>query len=344
MKRSSLGVLAFVIVAVALLYGLSRWSQQLNNPPNLEEALIQEGLPPKEKGAPKGGVAHEKPVSLASGEGNILGSPDAKVKVAAVVPMGVDCHMQTLAVLREIAKAEPKRVRVEMYDMNSPEGQKVLAKHGVHCASVFVNGKSEFIVKVNGVEKHIVCQKKPNVPGAYFSTDLIEVVHQELQRQYKKGFDPKTLQKLRVKGNQILGVQGGIPFGFAITGTPPPSEPTGKKAKVVVEVLMPGQQAPIHTLFANTVETLNALKKRYGDALGVQVYPLMTPEGQAKLRALKLSGPAVVINGKTTHQITEPGKGKRVVVTEFGKSERLFTPTEVKQVVVAYLQQAQPRK
>lgn len=341
MKRSSLGVLAFLAVAVALLYGLSRWSQRLSDQGRAaEEAFVRELL----EGEKKAHKETEKPVALTSGKGNILGPANAKVQVIAVVPMGVECHMQTIEVLREIAKADPKRVRVEIYDMNSSQGQQVLGKHGVHCATVFVNDKFEFKVKVNGTEKYIVCQKKPNVPGAYFSTDLIEIVHQELQKHYKKGFDPKTLQKLRTRGKQILGFQSGTPGGFAVMGTPIPPEPTGKKAKVIVEVLMPGRQAPFYTLFANTVETLKALKKRHGDALNVQIYSLMTSEGQAKLRALKVSGPAVIINGKTTHQIAEPGKGKQVVITEFGKSERLFTPPEVERIVIAYLQQAQPRK
>lgn len=321
MKRFG-GIVLIIAVAFAALYGLNRWSWR-----------AQEGqeLPlPKEEVAQR---HHEKSseTEFAAGPvGQPLGDPKAKVRVVAVVPMGVACHMQTMQILQEIAKADPKRVRVEFYDMHSPQGQKELAKHNIHCATVLVNGKFEWKVKRNGKEQTVVCQRKPNEPmSTYNSTDLIEIVHQELQRQYGKGFEPVVLQRLRAKGRQILGIPG---------ATALPEEPSSAKAKVVVEVLAPSRQASIYTLFANTVEALQPLKKRYGEALAIRVYSLMTREGQDRLRALNLSGPAVVINGKTVHELEEPGKGKRQIVTAFGSSSLQFSPEDVKKVVLALLE------
>jgi len=321
MKGSRLGIVVIIAIAFAALYGLNRLSQR-----------AQEGqeLPlPEEEVAQSQTSKSQETEFVAGPSGQQLGDPKAKVRVVAVVPMGVACHMQTMQILQEIAKADPERVRVEFYDMNSPQGQKELAKHGIHCATVLVNGKFEWKVKRNGKEQTVVCQRKPNEPmSTYYSTDLIEIVHQELQRQYGKGFEPAVLEKLRKKGRQILGIPGAMTL---------PEEPVSPKAKVVVEVLTPSQQASIYPLFANTVEALQPLKKRYGEALAIRVYSLTTREGQARLHELNLSGPAVVINGKTVHELEEPGKGKRQIVTAFGSSSLQFTPEDVRKVVLALL-------
>lgn len=322
MKRPSLGIVVVLLAAVAVLYGLNRLTSR---------AEQSEQLPvPQEASASEQKPEHVPAVALGSGKGNTLGNPDAKVRVVAVVPLGVECHMQTIQILQEIAKADPKRVRVEIYDMNSSKGQQELASHGVHCASVFVNGKNQWKIKQDGKERTVICMRKPNDPmSTYNSTDLIEVVHQEMARQYGKGFEPAVLQRLRVRGQQIVS---------GVAATPLLSEPTKGKPKVVVEVLTPSRQASIYTFFADAIEQLQALKKQYGDALSVRVYSLATREGQSRLQALRLTGPAIVINGKTVHELSEPGKGKRKVVTAFA-SGSYISLTDVKKVIVALLRQ-----
>ena len=156
MKGSRLGIVVIIAIAFAALYGLNRLSQR-----------AQEGqeLPlPEEEVAQSQTSKSQETEFVAGPSGQQLGDPKAKVRVVAVVPMGVACHMQTMQILQEIAKADPKRVRVEFYDMNSPQGQKELAKHGIHCATVLVNGKFEWKVKRNGKEQTVVCQRKPNEP------------------------------------------------------------------------------------------------------------------------------------------------------------------------------------
>lgn len=352
-------MLALLALAIAVLYGFVLLSERINAPKDDEkiaELLASakgEGLPKEMHEHSEGEVCEhlgsEADGSHSCGSGseiglsqgadrNVLGPPDAKVKVIAVVPLGIDCHLQTIRILREIAKVEPKRVRVEIYDMSSPQGQRTLSRYGQHCASVFVNGKIDFTIKVNGKERNIYCQRQPNTPmSTYNSTDLIEVVHLELERAYKKGFDAKALQQLRARGKQIMMGISGIDF-------PQLDVPPGKKAKVVAEVLMPSEQAPFYRMFAETVKALKAVKDRYPDALAVRIFSLMTKEGQERLRQLQLFAPAIVINGKTLHEIPVPKKGKQIISTAFGQGSRLFTPSDVEKVVLYYLQKDEPKK
>lgn len=328
-KAPALGVLAMerfkvfilLVLAVAMIYGLSRLSERFSP---YQQSNYEETSATKER----------QPEQRVGSESIILGSPEAKVKVVAVVPLSVECHSATVQVLREIAKAEPKRVRVEVYDMGSPQGQEFLARHNAHCASVFVNGQCDFTIKVDGKEKEIHCQRQPNTPmSPYNSTDLIEVVHQELQRLNGQGFDEKTLRRLRAKGREIV-------WGISGEETVSMDVPPGKKPKVIVEVLMPSQSLmvnpQVYQLFSETINTLRTIKKRYPDTLAVRILPLITREGQRRLQDLGLPGPAVVINGKVVHELFAPGKGKQAVITVFSH-ETSFTPSEVEQVVLAYL-------
>jgi hypothetical protein len=247
------------------------------------------------------------------------------VKIVAILPPS-ECQAPTLRVLDEIAKAEPKRVRVEIYGMQSPKGMQLLQQYGATCASVFINGKKDFTLTSGGQTRRVICEKSPGM--SYQSTDLIEIVHMELKRLYGKGFDEKTLKALREKGKQI--VAGGH-------GT---TELESPKAKVKVEVLTPSQQGSVYPLFAETVRVLERMKEKFGDDLSVEVYPIVTAEGQKRMKELKLNGPAVIINGKVVHEIPGPNKTKRRIVTAYSGGASIFSPKDVADVVSAYMQQA----
>ncbi len=318
MKRSSIGFVAFLAIALGAIYGGSRLMSKLTHqepsPPSASKQATEvqktsaegQGLFPEFGGKPKG-------------------SPEAKVKIVAVLPPS-ECQAPTLRILDEIAKAEPKRVRVEIYGMGSPKGMQILQQHGATCASVFINGKTEFTLTSGGQTRRVICQKSPGM--SYQSTDLIEIVHMELKRLYGKGFDEKTLKQLREKGRQIVGGGHGS------------LEMESPKAKVVVEVLTPAQRGTLYPLFVETVKVLERLKGKYGDDLSVSIYPVVTADGQKRMRELNLNGPAVVINGKTVHEIPGANNKKRRIVTAVGAGERMFTPSDVAEVVTAYMKQA----
>jgi hypothetical protein len=320
MKRSSIGFIVFLVVAVGVIYGLSRLTQRIgqqeSTPPPSKAEVVKTSLEHEQGG--KGGL-------MPAEGGNVKGSPEAKVKIVAILPPS-ECQAPTLRVLDEIAKAEPKRVRVEIYGMQSPKGMQLLQQYGATCASVFINGKKDFTLTSGGQTRRVICEKSPGM--SYQSTDLIEIVHMELKRLYGKGFDEKTLKALREKGEQI--VAGGH-------GT---TELESPKAKVKVEVLTPSQQGTIYPLFAETVRVLERMKEKFGDDLSVEVYPIVTAEGQKRMKELKLNGPAVIINGKVVHEIPGPNKTKRRIVTAYSGGASIFSPKDVADVVSAYMQQA----
>jgi hypothetical protein len=320
MKRSSIGFIVFLVVAVGVIYGLSRLTQRIgqqeSTPPPSEAEVVKTSLEHEQGG--KGGL-------MPAEGGNVKGSPEAKVKIVAILPPS-ECQAPTLRVLDEIAKAEPKRVRVEIYGMQSPKGMQLLQQYGATCASVFINGKKDFTLTSGGQTRRVICEKSPGM--SYQSTDLIEIVHMELKRLYGKGFDEKTLKALSEKGKQI--VAGGH-------GT---TELESPKAKVKVEVLTPSQQGTIYPLFAETVRVLERMKEKFGDDLSVEVYPIVTAEGQKRMKELKLNGPAVIINGKVVHEIPGPNKTKRRIVTAYSGGASIFSPKDVADVVSAYMQQA----
>jgi hypothetical protein len=320
MKRSSIGFIIFLVVAVGVIYGLSRLTQRIgqqeSTPPPSEAEVVKTSLEHEQGG--KGGL-------MPAEGGNVKGSPEAKVKIVAILPPS-ECQAPTLRVLDEIAKAEPKRVRVEIYGMQSPKGMQLLQQYGATCASVFINGKKDFTLTSGGQTRRVICEKSPGM--SYQSTDLIEIVHMELKRLYGKGFDEKTLKALSEKGKQI--VAGGH-------GT---TELESPKAKVKVEVLTPSQQGTIYPLFAETVRVLERMKEKFGNDLSVEVYPIVTAEGQKRMKELKLNGPAVIINGKVVHEIPGPNKTKRRIVTAYSGGASIFSPKDVADVVSAYMQQA----
>lgn len=318
MKRSSIGFIAFLVVAIGLVYGVSRLTSRLSK--------SESSLPPvSESSSEVQKTSAEEQGLMFSPSGTVKGPEDAKVKVVAVIPPS-ECQAAALRVLNEIAKAEPKRVRIEVYGMGSPKGSQILQQYGATCASIFINGKKDFTLTSEGQTRRVICEKSPGM--SYQATDLIEIVHMELKRQYGKGFDEKTLKQLREKGRQIVG------GGHGVSGM------ESSKAKVVVEVLTPAQQGTLYPLFAETVKVLERLKERFGDDLSVVVNPVATAEGQKRIRELNLNGPAVVINGKTVHEIPGPNNTKRKIVTAYGAGGRLFTPSEIAEVVVAYMKQA----
>ncbi len=318
MKRSSIGFVVFLVVAVGVIYGLSRLTSRVNQSESLPPPVHEESTEVQKTSTEGQGL-------MPTPAGNIKGSPEAKVKIVAVLPPS-ECQAPTLRILDEIAKAEPKRVRVEIYGMGSPKGQQVMQQYGVTCASVFINGKTEFTLTSDGQTRRVICQKSPGM--SYQSTDLIEIVHMELQRLYGKGFDEKTLKQLREKGKQIVG------GGHGAAGM------ESAKAKVIVEVLSPIQQGTLYPLFSQTVKMLEQLKEKYGDELSVSVYPIVTAEGQKRMKELKLSGPAVIINGKTVHEIPGPNKTKRKIVTAIGMGEGLFSPKDIAEIVSTYMKEA----
>ena len=85
-----------------------------------------------------------------------MGPRDAAVTIRIVYPFGTSCVARTLALAYVFAKEYPEDVRLELYDLKGPEGERLQGLHGVECSHVFVNGKYEFGVKDGKGKTHKV--------------------------------------------------------------------------------------------------------------------------------------------------------------------------------------------
>jgi hypothetical protein len=114
-----------------------------------------------------------------------LGSPDAKLLVKMLAPMGPECHQITAALLRELAERDPDRVRVQIFDMARPAGRMEMNRERLKCAAVLVNNRFEFVLGEEGDESKVELWHKPNTAkSTYNSEDVIAVVERELARTY----------------------------------------------------------------------------------------------------------------------------------------------------------------
>jgi hypothetical protein len=114
-----------------------------------------------------------------------LGSPKARILVKMFAPFGPECHKKTTDLLKELAKREPDRVRVQLFHMRGLVGQQELRRERLNCATVLVNNRYKFTLIEPDGERKVVLSHRPNEPGSsYRSEDVIAVVEQELKRLY----------------------------------------------------------------------------------------------------------------------------------------------------------------
>ncbi|MDP6438995.1 MAG: hypothetical protein QGH74_05120 [Candidatus Brocadiia bacterium] len=74
----------------------------------------------------------------------LIGEPSAKVKVIALLPVEVACKDQVGLYLAAVAEKHPSMVSVRIADLGSEPGMQVKEEYGIKCATVLINGKSEF--------------------------------------------------------------------------------------------------------------------------------------------------------------------------------------------------------
>lgn len=84
-----------------------------------------------------------------------VGSPDAKVKVLAIVPAGSDCHSGIVAFIRDVASKQPDRIRADFTTMEAYGTDNLTALVGQFCAAVLVNGTSEITILEDGKERRL---------------------------------------------------------------------------------------------------------------------------------------------------------------------------------------------
>jgi len=119
-----------------------------------------------------------------------LGSPEAKVLVKMFAPLAPECHQKTAELLKELAAREPERVRVQIFDMASPQTTRPeMARERLTCATVLVNNRYEFTLG----ERKVSLSHRPNDPNStYNSQDVITIAEQEIARLYPANASPET--------------------------------------------------------------------------------------------------------------------------------------------------------
>ena len=98
------------------------------------------------------GHAAEAPAALGV---DPIGSPDASVKVLAIVPAGSDCHSGIIAFLKDVATRQPDRIRAEFTTMEAYGSDNLTALIGQVCAAVLINGSSEVTIQHDGKDHRL---------------------------------------------------------------------------------------------------------------------------------------------------------------------------------------------
>ncbi len=98
------------------------------------------------------GHAAEAPAALGV---DPVGSPDASVKILAIVPAGSDCHSGIIAFLKDVAGKQPDRIRAEFTTMEAYGNDNLTAVVGQVCAAVLINGSSEVTIQHDGKDRRL---------------------------------------------------------------------------------------------------------------------------------------------------------------------------------------------
>lgn len=115
-----------------------------------------------------------------------LGEPTAPVEIKAYLMAMESCHKPTFDALKAVAEKFRGKVYVEVVNMETPEGQKVASKDGVHCVTVFINGKETFqLPGPKGKQKKVVLSGM--VGGSFVPSDIEEIVRLELSVKKRGG-------------------------------------------------------------------------------------------------------------------------------------------------------------
>ncbi len=146
------------------------------------------------------------------------GSPDAKVRIVAAIPLGKLCHPGTTEYMARQAEQCQEQCHWYFVDYNTPEGEKLVADAGLKkCASILINGKNAFVDPDD--DQFQIEFSGPPESYTYSVEDLRTILQQELNSAYG------------VFGSYKLPKTGAKPAKRLKPGeTPPPPPPTPSPA------------------------------------------------------------------------------------------------------------------
>lgn len=253
-----------------------------------------------------------------------VGPRDAKVRVEAFLPFDVDCHMVNIGLLIEVAKAESKRIRLELYNMHSPEGSKAMERYNLHCASILVNGEN------------VSSGPQADVVG------LIGKIDEALKKAYGSGMSSEVAKQLKEKWSKVATHEAAKfvkqIFEPGIEEAEHEAIPVAKPSeKVEVVFYMPPKDTPGATNFPEAIERVERLKKKYGDRLLVRIVDMLSDEATEARKEGRIRGPCVLVNGSYRHLVKVGDKSKVLRLDAEPLAGRFIDPESVEIVVRAYL-------
>ena len=159
------------VVVIIALWTLLVGKSRVASPPPPKEQLNES----KEKAR---ALREHEMMLEAAGVAEEIGAKDAKVRVKAHLPP-TECHAENVRMLKKLVAQYPGKLFVKFIAWGSAEAE----KEGFHCATILVNGKSDFIIQGPKKElRNIVMLTKMN----FSSADLEMVVKQEISKVYGK--------------------------------------------------------------------------------------------------------------------------------------------------------------
>ena len=97
--------------------------------------------------------------------GKPIGRPDAKVRVQAFLPVTIGCQDPIGVYLVEQARKFPRGIYLRIYDMKEEAARLEMAKYGLHCAAVVINGTTRF--DLEGRDNVISPHSRHRYPSGY---------------------------------------------------------------------------------------------------------------------------------------------------------------------------------
>ncbi len=82
--------------------------------------------------------------------GKPIGAAGAPVTVEAFLPVSIGCQDPIGLYLARCARDNPRAIRFQLYDMKDAAARRRMAKFGVHCAAVVINGSTRFDLGKHG--------------------------------------------------------------------------------------------------------------------------------------------------------------------------------------------------
>lgn len=191
MRRDKLAVMIMLVMwgcCLLVMGGCKGSAPQATAPPAAQPPAVQQPAP----------------TEVAQGAGE-----KTPVVIEAYYPLN-ESHKFIADYLKEIEKANPGKVKVTVYDMQSEEGRKKWSASGLSCAGVFVNGSTRHEITKDGKAETVDFLQRMEV---FWSHQDFETVIKDILAKAGETFTPPAKEPSAPK---------------AETSTPAPGQPAAK--------------------------------------------------------------------------------------------------------------------